>query len=63
MHSSDSDWQDGIMTPENTACSFSLVGIVGIYELAEAGRTKDVLECLRNGESVNGELVRKVRRN
>jgi hypothetical protein len=33
-----------------------LFGIVRIYELAMAGRTEDVLECLRNGENIHKGL-------
>jgi hypothetical protein len=47
----------GVVEPENVARTFSLVGIVGIYELAKAGCVEDVLESILNGGDIDMGLT------
>jgi hypothetical protein len=59
MNSCDSEelfWRYNIIGPENAAGTCSLVGIVHIHRLAEAGRQEDVLESIRNGERTDDGL-------
>jgi hypothetical protein len=54
MHSDDSEelcWRYDIVGPENATSACSLVGIVDIYELARAGRWKDVSENIHYPEA------------